>query len=298
MSDHVRFGIVPTPLIAPYEGILARSRRAVEMGFDSLWFADETPMAYPEETAMDAWLLMAALARDVPGPTLGSLVTAAIYRHPLLNAVNVSTLDHISNGRAILGMGAGGVPADLDGLGAAGTRGAELVERLDEQLDSIDRLLRGETVTREAGYYPMRNAWIERPLQAPRPPILVAGQGPRAIRVAARRADIWNTLGGEPIEGEARHLDDALAATRRQLELLEAACLEIDRDPASIRRSVFAFRVAIYDSIGACEDWVGRMLQIGIRELILWYPVDDRAGEGVLERFAADSLPRLRAATA
>jgi len=298
MSDHVRFGIVPTPLIAPYEGILARSRRAVEMGFDSLWFADETPMAYPEETAMDAWLLMAALARDVPGPTLGSLVTAAIYRHPLLNAVNVSTLDHISNGRAILGMGAGGVPADLDGLGAAGTRGAELVERLDEQLDSIDRLLRGETVTREAGYYPMRNAWIERPLQAPRPPILVAGQGPRAIRVAARRADIWNTLGGEPIEGEARHLDDALAATRRQLELLEAACIEIDRDPASIRRSVFAFRVAIYDSIGACEDWVGRMLQIGIRELILWYPVDDRAGEGVLERFAADSLPRLRAATA
>ncbi len=296
MPDHARFGIVPTPLIAPYEGILARSRRAVEMGFDGLWFADETPMAYPNFSAMDAWLLMAALARDVPGPTLGSLVTAAIYRHPLLNAVNVSTLDHISGGRAILGMGAGGVPADLDGLGATGTRGGELVERLDEQLDSIDRLLRGETVTRETGHYPMRNAWIEQPLQAPRPPILVAGQGPRAIRVAARRADIWNTLGGEPIEGEARSLDDAMAATRRQLEQLEAACLEIDRDPASIRRSVFAFRVGIYDSIGAFDEWVGRMLEIGIRELIVFHPGDDPAAEAVLERFAADSMPKLRAA--
>jgi len=298
MADQLRFGMVPTPLTAPYDEVLARSRRAVELGFDGLWFADETPMAYPDESAMDAWLLMAAIARDLPGPSLGSLVTAAIYRHPLLNAVNVSTLDHISGGRAILGMGAGGVPADLDGLGASGTPGRELVERLDEQLDSIDRLLRGETVTRETGFHPMRNAWIERPVQAPRPPILVAAQGPRAIRVAARRADIWNTLGGEPIEGEARRLDDAIAATRRQVEQLDAACLEIGRDPASIRRSVFAFRVDIYSSIGAFEEWVGRMLEIGLREFLVNYPVEDRAGEAILERFATNSMPRLRAAVA
>jgi len=194
-------------------------------------------------------------------------------------------------------MGAGGVPADLDGLGARGTPGRELVERLDEQLDSIDRLLRGETVTRETGFHPMRDAWIERPVQSPRPPILVAAQGPRAIRVAARRADIWNTLGGEPIEGEALEIDDAIAATRRQVEQLEAACQEIGRDPASIRRSVYAFRVGIYDSIDAFDDWVGRMLEIGLRELVIYYP-EDRAGDAVLERFAADSMPRLRAGAA
>lgn len=278
--------------------MLARSRRAVELGFDGLWFADETPMAYPSESAMDAWLLMAAIARDLPGPTLGSLVTAAIYRHPLLNAVNVSTLDHISRGRAIFGMGAGGVPADLDGLGAGGTPGRELVERLDEQIDSVDSLLRGETVTRETGFHPMRNAWIEQPLQSPRPPILVAAQGSRAIRVAARRADIWNTLAGQPIEGEARSLEDAIAVTRRQIEQLDAACLEVGRDPASIRRSVFAFRAAIYDSVEAFDEWVGRMLEIGIRDIVVDYPVDDRAGEAILERFAADSMPGFRAATA
>ena len=295
MADRLRFGIMPAPLAAPYEAVLARSRRAVELGFDGLWLADETPMAYPGDISMDAWLLMAALARDVTGPTLGSLVTAAIYRHPLLNAMNVSTLDHLSGGRAILGMGAGGVPADLDGLGAGGTPGRELVERLDEQVDSIDRLLRGETVTRESGYYPMRNAWIERPVQAPRPAILVAAQGPRAIRVAARRADIWNTLGGQPIEGDALDLDGAVGETRRQIELLEAACVEVGRDPATIRRSVFTFRAGIYRSIDAFDEWVGRMLDLGIGEFMIIHPGDDRAAEAVLERFATDSMPRLRA---
>jgi len=296
MSEQLRFGIMPVPLTAPFDAIVAKSLRAVELGFDGLWFADETPMAYPGETAMDAWLLMAAIAREVPGPTLGSLVTAAIYRHPLLNAVNVSTLDHISGGRVILGMGAGGVPADLDGMGATGTSGRELVERLDEQLDSIDRLLRGETVTRETGFHPMRDAWIERPLQAPRPSILVAAQGPRAIRVAARRADIWNTLGGQPIEGEARDLGGALVETRRQIELLDEACEEIGRDPASIRRSGFAFRAGLYRSIDAFEEWVGAMLEVGFTDLVIDHPGHDTAGEAILERFATDTLPRLRTA--
>ncbi len=292
----LRFGLMPAPLTAPYVEVLERSRRAVDLGFDGLWFADETPMAYPGAISLDAWLLMAAMARDVPGPTLGSMVTAAIYRHPLLNAMNVSTLDHISNGRAILGMGAGGVPEDLDGLGAGGTDGGELVARLDEQLDSVDRLLRGETVTRDDGYHPMRNAFVEPPVQVPRPPILVAAQGPRAIRVAAARADIWNSLGGQPIAGDALSLDDAVAETRRQMEQLDAACVELGRDPSSIRRSVFAYRSGIYQSLDAFETWVGRMLEIGIGEFVVMYPGGDSAAESILERFATESMPKLRAA--
>lgn len=296
MEGGLRFGLMPAPLTAPYAGIVERSRRAVELGFDGLWFADETPMAYPGAISLDAWILMAAIARDVPGPTLGSLVTAAIYRHPLLNAMNVSTLDHVSGGRAVLGMGAGGVPEDLDGLGAGGTPGRELVERLDEQLDSIDRLLRGETVTRDDGHYPMSNAFVEAPIQVPRPPILVAAQGDRAIRVAAARADIWNSLGGQPIEGEALSLDGAIAETRRQMEKVDAACVEIGRDPASIRRSVFTFRSGVYESFDAFETWVGRMLETGIAEFVFIHPGDDHAAETILERFATTSMPKLRAA--
>ncbi len=295
MAGGIRFGIMPAPLTAPYDALLATSRRAVDLGFDGLWFADETPMAYPGEISLDAWVLMAALARDVPGPTLGSLVTAAIYRHPLLNAMNVSTLDHVSGGRAILGMGAGGVPEDLAGLGAAGTSGRELVERLDEQLDSIDRLLRGETVTRDAGYHPMLGAFVEPPVQKPRPPILVAAQGPRAIRVAAARADIWNSLGGQPIEGDAVTQDEAIAEVRRQMERLDGACQEIGRDPASLRRSVFTFRAGVYRSIDAFETWIGRMHEIGMQEFVITHPGNDRDAEAILERFATDAMPRLRA---
>ena len=294
MVGAVRFGLMPAPLTAPYVDILARSRRAVDLGFEGLWFADETPMAYPGAISLDAWLLMAAIARDVPGPTLGSLVTAALYRHPLLNAMNVSTLDHLSDGRAILGMGAGGVPEDLQGLGAGGTPGGELVARLDEQLDTVDRLLRGETVTRDDGYHPMSNAFVEPPIQTPRPPILVAAQGRRSIRVAAARADIWNSLGGQPIEGDALSLDGAIAETRRQIEQLDEACIELGREPTSVRRSVFTFRSGVYQSFDTFETWVGRMLDIGIGEFIIMDPGGDRAAETILERFATESMPKLR----
>ena len=285
MVGAVRFGLMPAPLTAPYVDILARSRRAVDLGFEGLWFADETPMAYPGAISLDAWLLMAAIARDVPGPTLGSLM-------------NVSTLDHLSDGRAILGMGAGGVPEDLQGLGAGGTPGGELVARLDEQLDTVDRLLRGETVTRDDGYHPMSNAFVEPPIQTPRPPILVAAQGRRSIRVAAARADIWNSLGGQPIEGDALSLDGAIAESRRQIEQLDEACIEVGRDPTSVRRSVFTFRSGVYQSFDAFETWVGRMLVIGIGEFIIIDPGDDRAAETILERFATESMPKLRDAAA
>ena len=141
------------------------------------------------------------------------------------------------------------------------------------------------------------NATVEKPLQSPRPLVLVAAQGPKAIRVAARRADIWNTLGGQPIDGERRTLDEAIEETRRQVELLERTCLEIGRVPGTIRRSVLTFRNGIYQSIDAFDTWVGRMLETGIHEFVVGYPGGDPRAEAIFERFATDSMPRLRATT-
>ena len=124
-------------------------------------------------------------------------------------------------------MGVGGVPADNAGMGQPDVTAGELVDRLDEQLDTIDRLLRGETVTREGGFYPTRDAVVERPIQEPRPPFLVAAQGRRSLDVVARRADIWNSVGGQPIVGDVVARADALATTRRHAELLEEACAAI-----------------------------------------------------------------------
>jgi alkanesulfonate monooxygenase SsuD/methylene tetrahydromethanopterin reductase-like flavin-dependent oxidoreductase (luciferase family) len=294
MSGGLTFGVSPSPQAAPFEAILERAKRSAELGFDGLWFADETPMAYPGFITLDAWVLMGAIAREVPNVTLGTSVTAALYRHPLLNAMAVSSLDHVSGGRAILGMGAGGVPADLDGFGAGGTAPGEVVARLDEQLSTVDRLLRGERVTREDGFYPTRNAQVERPVQAPRPKLLVAAQKPRSIRVAARWADIWNTLGGQPIEGDRLAMPDAVAEVGRQIEQLEAACQEIGRDPSEIRRSVLQFRSGAFASMDAFEEWVGRMIEVGIQEFIFLWPGTPEL-DALLERFVVEKLPGIRA---
>ena len=292
------FGMFPNPQTAPYDGIADRARRAEAMGFDSLWLADETPMAYPGQIHFEAWSLLGALARETSRVSLGTLVTPVAFRHPLLLAMSVSTVDHISNGRVILGLGVGGVKEDLAGLGQETLTARELVDRLEEQVVILDALLRGETLTRETGSYQTRDAVIERPVQRPRPPILVAAQAPRALRVAARHADIWNSLGGQPIEGDRLALDDAVAVTRRHVELLDDACLESGRDPSTLRRSVFAFRHDVYASPDAFAEWVGRYRDLGFDDFFVTWPTlrgqpsADR--EAVLEQVAADLLPRLR----
>ena len=87
--------------------------------------------------------LLGALARETTRVRLGTLVSPVIFRHPLLTAMAVSTLDHVSDGRAILGIGAGGVVEDMEGVGQGDVGAAELVGRLDEQVEIIDLLLRG-----------------------------------------------------------------------------------------------------------------------------------------------------------
>lgn len=275
------------PQAAPYEQMRRVAQHAEAVGYASLWVADETPMAYPGVIELEAWTVLGALARDTTTIRLGTLVTPPSQRHPLLNAMGATTLDHLSSGRAVLGMGVGGVRADLDGVGLGGTPNAELVDRLDEQLDTIDRLLRGEAVTRVEGFYLTKDAVVQKPLQEPRPPILVAAQGPRSIRVAARRADIWNSVGGEPIEGERVGRETAVEKTRRHVELLEEACAEIGRDPKTIRRSVLCWRAGAMESTGSLEDWVGRYAELGFEDAVFFYP-DDPSRAEVVDRFVSD----------
>lgn len=287
MTDRLSFGIYAFPQAAPYEQIRQLALHAETVGFDSLWVADETPMAYPGVIELEAWTLLGALARDTTTIQLGTLVTPPSQRHPLLNAMAVTTVDHLSNGRAVLGMGVGGVRADLEGVGLGGTPNAELVERLEEQLDTVDRLLRGETVSRGEGFYLTKDAVVQKPVQEPRPPILVAAQGPKSIRVAARYADIWNSIGGEPIEGERVGRDTAVERTRRHVELLEAACAEIGRDPKTIRRSVLCWRAGALESQASLEDWVGRYAALGFEDIVFFYP-DDPSRADIVERFVGD----------
>lgn len=289
------FGIYPGPLAGPYEPLAVRARRAEALGFDTLWVADQTPMAYPGIIEFEAWSLLGALARETTRVRLGTLISPVHMRHPLLLAMCVSTVDHVSGGRVVLGLGVGGDPADLAGIGLDEPRGADLVDRLEDQLVTVDRLLRGETVTREDGPGRMQDARVKPPVQRPRPPILVAAQAPRALRLAARHADTWNTLGGQPVSGDRLTVAEAVAATRRQVEMIEAACVAGGRDPATLRRSVFAWRARAFASPDAFSEWVGRYRELGFTDFAFWWPPSED-GRAVLERVAADVIPALRSA--
>lgn len=287
MTTQISYGVYAFPQAAPYEQIRSIAQHAESVGFDSLWVADETPMAYPGVIEFEAWSVLGALARDTSRIRLGTLVTPPVLRHPLMTAMAATTVDHASGGRLTLGMGVGGVPADLEGVGQAGISNAELVDRLDEQLDTIDRLLRGETVTRTEGFYPTKDAVVQRPVQQPRLPFLVAAQGPRSIQVVARRADIWNSVGGQPIVGDRLSRDAAVLVVRRHIGLLEEACGTIGRDPSTIRRSVLAWRAGVHQSEDSLVDWVGRYRELGFEEFIFFF-TGEPAGDAILERFVGD----------
>lgn len=194
-------------------------------------------------------------------------------------------------------------------VGADDWPGVERVARLEEQLDLLDRLLRGETIEAHEGYYQTAGAVVERPLQAPRPPFVVAADGPRLLDLAARRGDAWNTLGGQPMRGEGASpvsLDDAIEATRARSALLDDACDRIGRARSSLRRALLAYRVdpRLFHSADAFSDYVGRYREAGIDEFVFYWPFDPATFrrvptyERALERIAAETIPALRAGSA
>jgi alkanesulfonate monooxygenase SsuD/methylene tetrahydromethanopterin reductase-like flavin-dependent oxidoreductase (luciferase family) len=194
-------------------------------------------------------------------------------------------------------------------VGAEDWPGPERVARLEEQVDLLDRLLRGERIDGHAGYYPTSGAVVERSAQVPRPPFVIAGAGPRLLDLAARRADCWNTLGGQPMRGgghAAVSLSEAVAATRAQVGVLVDACGRAGRDPDSIRRMLLAYRVnpAVFESGDAFTDYVGRYREVGIDEFVFYWPTDPETferspkQERALEGIASEAIPGLRRAEA
>lgn len=308
-QDHrLRFGLMYLQA-APFGDVVERVQRGEAMGFDSLWVADHMTGQYPNLISFEAWSLLGALALATTRATLGPMVTPITFRHPSLLAMAATTIDHASGGRLEIGLGIGGAPVDTTIVGADDWPGPERVARLEEEVDLLDRLLRGETIEGHAGYYPTSGAVVERVLQTPRPPFVIAGDGPRLIDLAARKGDVWNTLGGQPMRGRGTAvvtLAEAVATTRRRLELLDEACLRAGRAPISIRRQVLAYRVSpdLFISADAFAEYVGRYREAGIDELIFYWPVDSQTFERVpryeagLERIAAAVIPALRAAEA
>jgi alkanesulfonate monooxygenase SsuD/methylene tetrahydromethanopterin reductase-like flavin-dependent oxidoreductase (luciferase family) len=225
------FSIWPAPGRS-WDDITATARLADESGWHGIWFADHY-MPNTEDGSIadgdthECWAVLPALAATTTRVRLGSLVSPTSVHHPALLANRISTIDHISNGRAVLGLGAGWQVNEHRAYGIELQEPAERVWRFDESIQIVRSLLGEQRTTFEGHYYTITDAPCDpKPIQ-PRLPILVGTSGARMMRITARHADEWNTWG------------DVDAAATKATSFL-AACEAVGRDPATMRRSVQA----------------------------------------------------------
>ncbi|MGI8475458.1 MAG: LLM class flavin-dependent oxidoreductase [Thermomicrobiales bacterium] len=212
---------------------------AERVGADSVWVTDHLlhrsdPDGGGDRGMWECWSLMSALAAVTERVEIGALVLCAAFRNPALLAKMAATLDEISGGRLILGLGAGWNEPEYRAFGYPFDH---RVDRFEEALTIVHGLLREGRVDFGGAYSQARDCEL-RP-RGPRPegpPILIGTTGPRMMRLTARFADRWNVW-FSPIGNDVRQLAPLLAA-------LDAACAEVGRDPAEIERAA-AVKIAV-----------------------------------------------------
>lgn len=211
--------------------ILEAAQTAEAVGFDSLWIVDHLLYQFgaddPPRGIWECWTMLAALAATTKTAELGTLVTCTGFRNPALLAKMADTVDEISGGRVILGLGAGYFELEYRAFGFPYDH---RVARFEEALRIIAPLLREGKVD-FTGTYSSAEQCELRP-RGPRPnglPILIGTRGPRMLRLTAEHADAWN---GWLVRGPST--PDAIPPLR---EAVDAACREVGRDPATLERT-------------------------------------------------------------
>jgi F420-dependent oxidoreductase-like protein len=258
------FGIKTAPQHdADYDGILRIWREADQLPeIEHAWLWDHMmPLGgEPDGACLEGWTLLAALAAQTERLRLGLLVTSNLYRSPPVLAKIATTVDLISGGRLLLGLGAGWSSPEQDAYGAPRLSATERIGRLAEACQIIVRAWTQDAFDFDGRYYQLKGVHAQpKPIQQPYPPILIGGRGERlTLRVVAEHADIWNFSAGR--EGAADEL-------RRLNGVLDGHCASIGRDPAEIRRSVQLFAEA--DDLGATRALVERLVEAGADHVVL-----------------------------
>ncbi|WP_102417491.1 LLM class F420-dependent oxidoreductase [Mycobacterium sp. 4858] len=208
--------------------VLAQAREAEAAGFDSVFVMDhfyQLPMlGDPDQPMLEAYTALGALATATERVQLGTLVTGNTYRNPALLAKTITTLDVVSQGRAILGIGAGWFELEHDQLGFEFGTFTDRFNRLEEALQIILPMIKGERPTFEGKWYRVREA-MANPRFRDHIPLMIGGSGEKkTIPLAARHFDHLNVIAGfDELPGK--------------LEVVRRRCEEVDRDPATLETS-------------------------------------------------------------
>jgi alkanesulfonate monooxygenase SsuD/methylene tetrahydromethanopterin reductase-like flavin-dependent oxidoreductase (luciferase family) len=302
MPNSLRFGII-TIQDLPWPTLVEHWKHIESLGYDSVWVGDHFVNSQNiEDNWFDGWMLLAALAAQTSTIQIGTLVTNIIYRNPALIARQAQTLDHISNGRLALGIGATSERDPSHRMtGVENWSTAERVQRFRETVEIVDLLLRQDITTYQGRYYQVTEARMRPPtVQKPRPPLVLAAAGQTALKVVAQYADTWNTYGGWNLSPQ-----QALDSIRQRSQLLDEYCAKIGRDPNEITRSFLVGLTADtpFASMNAFDDFIGRYHEIGIGEFIFYYDYpaissDKSMNRAMLERIATGAIPAIKAKSA
>jgi alkanesulfonate monooxygenase SsuD/methylene tetrahydromethanopterin reductase-like flavin-dependent oxidoreductase (luciferase family) len=275
----MKFSVWPNMGHSPAEA-LDIARWADANGWHGVWYADHympntgTAEIKPGD-AHECWAMLPAMAVVTQRVRIGSLVAPTSVHHPAVLANRATTIDHLSNGRMVLGMGAGWQINEHVAYGIELEPPGARVQRFEEAIQIVRALTTDARTTFAGEVYTITDATADpKPVQ-PRLPILVGTGGPRMLRIAARHADEWNTWG---------NLDMA----RHRRRAFEDACVAVGRDPSSMHASVQAL-VLITDSeesiakarsgpfaertlagsTGEIVDAIGRYAEMGFDEFIV-----------------------------
>lgn len=231
---------------------------AERAGWDSVWTWDHLLAIFGpwEQPIFEGWSVLNGLGPLTSRLRLGLMVGANTFRHPGHTAKLATTLDHLSGGRAVLGIGGAWFEREHDAYGIDfGATVGERLDRLDESVMLMRRLLDGERFSHEGRFYTMHDALLApRPIQA-HLPILVGGSGPRkTLRTVARRADAWNTSG-------------TVEDVKAKVDILSEHCSDVGRDPASIEKTVSFPIIVRDDAADATDAYLALMAANGIDDM-------------------------------
>ena len=247
-------------------------------GFESAWVFDHFTALYGDRAGpcLEAWTLLAALGAVTSRIRLGALVTGVTYRHPSLLASEVVTVDHASEGRLNVGLGAAWHQPEHERLGFDFPPTRSRIERLEETVQIVKGLLTGDDFDFEGRHYQLRSAYYRPlPVQRPYPPIWIGGTGEKVmLPLVGRHADVWHGF-GSPTD------------LARKSAIVDRAAEAAGRDPAAIGRST---------SLSISEPWdevlreAARLREVGFTSLIVSWP-----GEGYprVEQFVERVMPEL-----
>jgi alkanesulfonate monooxygenase SsuD/methylene tetrahydromethanopterin reductase-like flavin-dependent oxidoreductase (luciferase family) len=293
----VRYGIVILPEL-PWAQAVSRWRRAEVYGFDHAWTYDHLGWRdLVDGPWFDSVSTLTAAALATSKIRLGPLVASPNFRHPVSFARQLLTLDDLSGGRVILGLGAGagGEAFDAQVLGLPALTPGQRADRFTEFVTLLDQLLRTDHVSWSGDYYTAVDARnLPGCVQSPRIPFTVAANGRRSIALAARLGQGWVTAGPRDVT-----MDEWWRQMAARMSVFRDAAAEAGRSPGEVRSylSLDAAPVFSLSSVAAFADAAGRAAELGFTDVLTHWPRPSgwyAGSEDTLEAVAASQLAEPR----